>query len=223
MTSPTPASFETVAARDNSNIRKPLKGTVLLGKFETAAIITTLVATGGQIAVPNTYESVGWISEDGLTFTRDREFSDVRGWGSGTFLRRDIRSDDHSVAFTALETKRLTKELRENRDLSANEMSAGGEWKYDLLDRPDVKYWRVLNIGVDGAGTSRFYMAKFYHRMSVSEMDDEAWSDGDDPLQYNVTMTAEPDPVAGVVGTEFLFGPGALAAAEAMGITVAEA
>ena len=215
-----PATFETVADRDNSNIRKPLKGAFLLGPFETAAAITTLVATGGQIEVPNTYSSVGWLSEDGLTFSRDREFSDVRGWGSGTFLRRDIRTDDHSVSFTALETKRLTRELRENRDLSAIEMSTAGEWKFDYLTRPDVKYWRGLAIGVDGTGASLFYMAKFYHRLTVTEMDDEAWTDGDDPLQYNVTMSAEPDPVAGVIGTEFMFGPGALAAAANMGITV---
>lgn len=215
-----PATFEAVADRNNALIRKPLKGAFLLGPFETASIITTLVATGGQIEVPATYDSLGWLSEDGLTFSRDREFSDVRGWGSGTFLRRDIRSDDHSVSFTALETKRLTRELRENRDLSAVEMTTTGEWKFDYLTRPDVKYWRGLAIGVDGSGASLIYMAKFYHRLTVSEMDDEAWSDGDDPLQYNVTMTAEPDPVAGVIGTEFLFGPGALVHAAAMGITV---
>jgi hypothetical protein len=217
----TPASFETAAARQAANIRKPLQGTVLLGKYGTAPVITSLVATGGQVAIPTTYKSVGWVSEDGLAFAKSRETSDVRGWGSASFLRRDIKSEDHTLQFTALETKQLTLELKMSRDLSAIQMSAGGEYKYDILDRPGVLYWRTISLGADGDGSTRFYLAKVYHKMSVTEMDDESWSDGDDPLQYNVTMSAVPDDVTGTLGTEFLFGPGALAAAAAMGITVA--
>lgn len=216
-----PASFETVAARNSNNIRKALKGAMLLGAFPTASIITSLVATGGQITVPSSYESVGWISEDGLTFTSKRDFAEVRGWGSGTVLRRDIKTDNYTVAFTALETKRITHELRANLDLASTSMSAAGEWKFDIPDRPDVRYWRGLALGVDGSGATRFYRAKVLHRLTPSDMDDDKWSDGDDPYGYNVTMSAEPDPTTGTVGTEFLFGPGALAAAADMGITVA--
>jgi hypothetical protein len=218
-----PATFETVANRKTSTIRKPLKGTMLLGVHPTAAVITTLVATGGQIEMPVSYTSLGWLSEDGLTFSREREFSEVRGWGSGTFLRRDIRSDDHTLSFAALETKKITKELRDNVDLAAVTMSAAGEFKYDLPDRPDVRAWRGVALGADGAGATRFYVAKVYHKLTVTEMDDEAWSDGDDPLAYNVTMSAEVDSGTGTIGTEFMFGPGALAAAADMGITVAGA
>lgn len=217
-----PASFEELADRRSSLIRKALRGTVLLGKHEVAPVITTLTAAGGQIEVPEDYESVGWISEDGLSFERDREITDVRGWGSGAFLRRDIQSEDHTLQFAALETKRLTHELRAGRDLSDNTMSADGEWKYDILERPGVYYWRVLALGVDGTAENPWYVARVYHKATVTEMDDEAWSDDDDPLMYNVTLSAVPDEDAGgTLGTEFIFGPGALAAAEAMGLTVA--
>lgn len=215
------ATFEELSERKASLIRKPLRGTVLLGKHESAPIITTLTAVDG-IEIPMGYESVGWISEDGLTFERDREITDVRGWGSGSFLRRDIQSEDHTLQFAALETKRLTHELRAGRDLSANTMSADGEWKYDIEERPGVYYWRVIALGVDGQGDGRYYTARVYHKMTVTEMDDEAWTDDDDPLMYNVTLSAVPDEAAGgTLGTEFLFGPGALAAAEDMGLTVA--
>lgn len=214
-------SFETIADPNAGLIRKALKGTFLLGKYATAPVITTLVATGGQIKVPDTYESLGWISEDGLTFSRNRDFSEVRGWGSGTVLRRDIKTDDRTVQFAALEDKRLTHELRENLDLEDTEMTATGELKYDMLSKPDIMYWRGLAIGVDGEGSARFYIAKAFHKLTVSDMDDEAWTDGDDPLMFNVTMTAQPDDVTGTLGTEFIFGPGALARAAAMGFTVA--
>jgi hypothetical protein len=112
------ASFDTVAARKSGNIRKPLAGTVLLGKYSVADAVTTLVATGGQITAPDDYESVGWISEDGLTFGKSRDISEVRGWGAATVLRRDIRTEDNTIQFAAIETNRLTHELKSNRDLS---------------------------------------------------------------------------------------------------------
>jgi hypothetical protein len=217
------ASFDTVAARQSGNIRKPLKGTVLLGKYGTAAAITTLVATSGQIDVPTGYESCGWLSEDGLTFSKSRDVSEVRGWGSASVLRRDIKTEDNTLQFSALEDKRLTHELKSNRDLSgdAGEMTATGEWKYDLLSRPDIMYWRVIALGVDGVGATLFYTAKVFHKAMVQDMDDEVWNDGDDPLITSVTMGAVPDDVTGTLGTEFIFGPGALAGALAMGLTVA--
>jgi hypothetical protein len=216
-----PATFDAVAARNAGLIRKALKGAVLLGKYGTAPAITTLVATGGQIEMPATYKSVGWMSEDGVTFAKGREYSEIRGWGSGAYLRRDIKSEDNTVQFKAIETKQLTKELSMNRDLSALTVSAGGEWKADILDRPDPMNWRVCVLGVDGVGPTLFYMAKVFHKCSVTDMDDEAWSDGDDPVGYGVTMSATPDDTLGTIGTEFMFGPGVLALATAMGLTLA--
>lgn len=217
------ASFDTVAAQKSGNIRKAIAGTVLLGKYATASAITTLVAPSGQILMPSDHESCGWISEDGLTFSRSQEISEVRGWGAATVLRRDIRTQDSTIQFAALETKRLIYELKMSRDLtgSAAQMTAGGEWKVDMPVRPDIMWWRVCALGKDGAGSSLYYTAKVFHKMLVTDMDDEAWSDGDDPLKYGVTMGAVPDDTLGTLGTEFIFGPGALAAATAMGLTVA--
>jgi hypothetical protein len=215
-----PRTFDAVAARNAGLIRKPLKGAVLLGKYGTAPAITTLVATGGMIEIPATYESIGWPSEDGATFSKGREFSEVRGWGGASFLRRDITSEDNTMAFRAIETRRTTLELKHSRDLSTTPVSAAGELKIEILDRPDPMDWRVVVVGVDGVGSSLFYTAKIFHKASVTEMDDEVWSDGDDPMSYGVTMGGVPDDTLGTIGTEFLFGPGVLAKAVAMGFTI---
>jgi hypothetical protein len=216
-----PRTFDAVAARNAGLIRKALKGAVLLGKYGTAPAVTTLAASGGQIELPTTYESVGWISEDGTTFSKDREFSEVPGWGSSSYLRRDIRREDNTFQFRGIETRRVTQELKMNRDLSAVTVSAAGEWKADILDRPDPLNWRAVIIGVDGVGASLFYTAKVFHKVTVTDIDDEVWSDGDDPLSYGITMGATVDDVTGTVGTEFMFGPGVTALAVAMGYTVA--
>lgn|SRR5690606_1619390 len=213
-------TFENVADRRASLLRKALRGTVLVGKYDDVEPVTSLVAPNGQIEVPEGYESVGWISEDGLSFSRDREISDIRGWGSGSFLRRDIQSEDHTLSFTALETKRLTHELRAGRDLTDNTVSPDGEWSYEIEERPGVFYWRVIALGVDGQGDNLIYTARVYHRCTVTEMDDESWTDGDETLNYNVTLSAVPDEEMQSLGQEFIFGPGLLNLAENMGLEV---
>lgn len=209
-------TFEDSVVRNSNLVRKALQGTVLLGRWPTAPVVKTLSASDG-ITVPEDYESVGWISDDGLTFSSDMDSSDATGWGAATVLRRDVTQDTKSLQFTALETKRLTKELFLSQDLSGVKMSQDGEVMITLPDRPQTKYFRVLSIGTDGDGDERYYMAKFYSKAAVTDRDDEPWANGDDPLGYNVTMTAYLDDEAGFAVREFLFGPGALSAAEAMG------
>lgn len=217
----TTGDLKTLAAYDSTLIRRPLYGTVFLAPY-SAALPTTLVATGGQVAMPDVFESVGRISEDGLTFAADREMQEVRGWGSTSVLRRDVQSIDVSLQFAMLETKRLAYEVTSGLDLSANEMSATGEWKFTMPSQPPTKYWRVIALGSDGTGADKYYMAKVFGRMSLSETDDETWQASDEsPLLRNVTLGADEDDEAGGPYTEMLFGPGALAAAEKMGIAVA--
>jgi hypothetical protein len=219
MTSPTPASLDTVADRNSALIRKALGGAMLLAPWPSAPVVATLTATGGQIVVDSDYESVGWIAEDGLAWEVNQDVSEVNGWGSGTVLRRDVRSETETVQFTALETKRLTKELQLATDLSATTMSAAGEVVITKATRPGTKYWRALAISSDGEGAQRYYLAKFFAKASA-ERGGQTWSGGDDPLGYDTTLTAYVDDVAGFAVREFLFGEGALAAAADMGWTL---
>jgi len=213
-------TIETILTKNDDLVRKGLNGGMLLGRYPTVPVLTTLHAADGIIALPTGYESVGHISEDGATFGMDDEVSEVRGWGSSTFIRRDITSSDKTIAFTALETKRLTKELQTGMDLSAVPMAATGEVVITHPDRVSTRYWRALALGTDGDGDQRYYFGKFYPRAAVTERDEEVWSDGDDPISVGVTMSGMLDPAAGYALREFLFGPGALAAATAMGWTI---
>lgn len=213
-------SIETTLGFNPDLVRKGLNGGVLIGRYPATAVLTTLTAPDGIITLPAGYQTVGQISEDGVTFGMDQEVAEVRGWGSSTFVRRDITSSDKTIAFSALETRRLTKELISDLDLSGVTMSPEGEVVITHPDRPATKYWRTLAIGVDGDGDQRYYFGKFYPRASVSEREEEVWSDGDDPITYGVTMSGMLDAAVGYACREFLFGPGALAAAAAMGWTV---
>lgn len=223
MSTPAPVTgdLKTLLDYNAKNIRRPIFGGVFLAS-EDAPLPTTLVATGGQVTLPAAFESVGRISEEGLVMASDREMQEVRGWGSTSVLRRDVQSIDVTLQFAMLETKRIAYEVAAGLDLSDVEMSADGEWKFTMPSQPPTKYWRAIAIGADGAGAARYYMAKVFGRVSLTEQDDETWANSDEaPLMRNVTLGSDEDDEAGGPYTEFLFGPGALAAAERMGIPVA--
>lgn len=215
------ATLDDLAAKKAGNVLKGMDGVVLLGAHPTATAITTLVGTGGTITVPASgYASMGWLSEDGLTWAINRELSELRGWGSASPIRRDVRTEERTVGFMCLETNRTVLEAKNNADYSTVEMTTTGEVKIDIPDRPDTKYWRMLAIARDGAGSSLVYLARTFDRAFVGEIGDQVWSDGDDPIGTEMTLSAQVDDVTGKLGSEFLFGPGALARATEFGFTV---
>lgn len=223
MSTPTPqqGDLKSLLSYDSTLIRRPIFGGVFLAPYSTP-LVESLVAADGQVALPAGYESVGRVSEDGLTFGTEREMVEVRGYGSTSVLRRDVQSIDVTLQFAMLETKRLAYEVTSGLDLSEVEMTADGEWKYTMPSQPATRYWRAVAIGADGAGQDRYYMAKIFGRVSVTETDDEVWQSSDEaPLMRNVTLGSDEDDEAGGPYSELLFGPGALAAAERMGIAVA--
>ena len=148
----TSAEFETAVDRKSSLIRKALQGGVFLGPWPTAEVVSTLAAASGQINIPVTYESCGWCPRTACQFSLDTEASELQGWGSGTVLRRDITSQTETVQFTALETKKLTKESTMAMTLPTT-MSALGEVVITKPATPGTKYWRAIMMGVDGDGT----------------------------------------------------------------------
>lgn len=216
-----PRTFESIADRKAQLIRKGVRGALLVGKYGTAPLITTLVATGGQIEVAATYFSCGWLTEDGSTKSQNRELSQIRGWGGTSFLRQDIKSQSQSIQVAMIEDRKISRELFDGVDLDDVEMSATGELKYEILDRPSVMYWRALEIVEDGEGDDVIYLATAYHKVSVGEIGDLVSSNGDDPTTRQVTLAAVPDDVSGTLATNFIFGPGALDKAVAMGYTIA--
>lgn len=197
-------------------------GGIWLANWPTASFITTLVdsVATGKVKLPDTYEPVGQLSEDGVEFEEDISMVEIRGWGSITVLRRDFESVDHTIAFSMLEERRKAYEAASGLDLSAATMSAAGEYSFTRPSRPTTKYRRLLALAQDFEGDDMVIKGKSYPKVSLTERDTETWQAGDEPVMRSVTFGADDDPAAGGPLTEFLIGPGALARAEKMGIQV---
>lgn len=214
------ASLEQHAAFNTELLRKPLNGTAFLALHALSDPITSIVSPNGLVKLPDTHESAGRLSDDGIQFSTDVKMTELRGFGSNSVLRRDIQQRDITAEFAFLESKRLAYEVQTGLNLRSKTMSAGGEWYFDYPSRPQTLYWRCLFLAKDGEGDSLFYMARYFPRCTLADKAKEVWRDKEEGLMRAVTLGADEDSEVGTGCREFLFGPGALAAAESMGIEV---
>ncbi|WP_134664002.1 hypothetical protein [Amycolatopsis sp. CFH S0078] len=175
------------------------------------------------MGLPAGYEDIGWVDKgDGATWSKSVDTSDVESWGSVEPTRRDITKQTDGLKFTAQETKRRTLELYEGVDLSGVVPDATtGEVTFDRPSRPSTRYFRAFGLFVDGSGADTIYVAKLAPKANVTDTGDQKWSDGDDPVGYDVTMTANYDDEAKTAMRFFFGGPGWKALLEEMGFATA--
>lgn len=220
MPTDTIATLETLAGFNTELLRKPLNGGAFLALHAESTALSSLSAPNGLVKLPDTHESAGRLSDDGIQFATDVKMTELRGFGSNSVLRRDIQQRDVTAEFSFLESKRLAYEVQTGLNLRSQPMSAGGEWFFDYPSRPQTLYWRCLFLAKDGEGDNLFYMARYFPRCTLADKAKEIWRDKEEGLMRAVTLGADEDSEVGTAVREFLFGPGALAAADAMGITV---
>lgn len=211
MTAPTTTTYDELKNLQSDLIRKALEGSIFLAPYTATLPIALTAGDGaGLLPLPDGYEDVGWCDKgDGATWSRSVDTSDVTSWGSAEPTRRDITKQSDGLKFTGQETKRSTIELYEGVDLSTVVPAATtGEITFDRPSRPATRYFRVFGLFQDGVGADAIYVAKLLPRANVTDSGDQKWTDGDDPVGYEVTLTANYDEVAKTSMRFFFGGPG---------------
>src|SRR5688572_7260267 len=114
------ATFASIQKVQASLIRKAKGGSCFLAPVSADPIDEDFVGPGGVLAaLPTDYEDLGWLSSDGMGFSRDVSTSDVTSFGSVSPTRSDITSDSSSVTVTCQETKLITIGLATGIDTTA--------------------------------------------------------------------------------------------------------
>lgn len=206
------AVFEEIKETNSANVWKALNGLAAVAPVSQAAITATDLfeaVTGSILALPEGWEQAGLVTEDGYTFARELETSEVRSHGEGDPVRRDIRSATKTVAATFQETNRVVLEQQLMMDLSTVTSASGnGTVEIEEPDRPKTLYRRLLIIGQDDTDAGERYRVRFYPRVSANEIGEEVWNNQDDPIQVPVTFTAYKDATLGFASKLWLGGPG---------------
>ncbi|KWT61829.1 hypothetical protein ADL21_11120 [Streptomyces albus subsp. albus] len=212
-------AWETLKRHQNHLIRKALEGSTFVAPTTSSAITALTGSDSSLNALPAGYGDVGWMSDDGAQFSSDVDKSDISSWGSVEPTRRDIASDVTTLQVSLQETNKRTIGLYIGADMTAVVPDpSSGEVVVDKPDRPPLRFWRVLTIGVDLADAGEIYIARFLPRASVTDKDDQNYQNGDDEaLGWPVTLTAYMDSTLGYSERFYFGGPGWEALLGAMG------
>ncbi|WXW93149.1 major tail protein [Arthrobacter phage BrayBeast] len=203
------ATFTEAKGHTPANIRKILEMAIFVKPVEDDdTAITQVYVTATGLTIPTGYLPVGMVTkDDGATWTRDQESSDVTSYGYAEPVRRDIVSDVTGLSFTMQESKKTTMELFHGLDLSTVTTDSAGNFYFDKASRPAQRKYRVLALGKDGDGPDAIYVARWLPNAQITENGEQAWSEGDE-VKYPATFTAYTDSTFGTSFREIWGGPG---------------
>ncbi|RDG37962.1 phage tail tube protein [Streptomyces corynorhini] len=211
-------AWESLKNHQNQLIRKQLEGSTFIAPSTSQAITALTGPDMALLALPDGYADLGWMSDDGAQYSADVSTSDVTSWGAVEPTRRDITSDVTTLQVNLQETNKQTIGLYTGVDMSAVVPdAASGEVAVAKPDRPPLRYWRVLTIGVDLSDGGEIYTARFLPRASVTDKDGQSFNNQDDPTTWPVTLTGYMDSTLGYSERFFFAGPGWSALLSAMG------
>jgi hypothetical protein len=215
-----PTVYADIAERKDELIRKALQGSVFIAP-STADGITALTtgAAAGLNALPEGYTDVGMLTTDGTALSEGITSSDIASWGFADPTRSDITKRTSTAKFTMQETNLRSIGLYTGADTAGILADATtGEVQIAQPSIPTKRYYRTLILAVDTSDDGEIYIARFWPRASVTDLDDQSYANGDDPVEWGVTLTAYPDSDLGFA-TQYLFGgPGWKALLTNMGI-----
>jgi hypothetical protein len=222
--------YEALKNKQSELVRKSLDGSAfiapvsadpidVLTEYHAAVVGPPAVPAYVDLAeLPEGYDDLGWLTADGMAFSRDVSTSEVTSFGSVSPTRTDVTSDTTTLSVTAQETKLLTIGLATGADLSATLAAfQTGEVKIVKPARPKSKHYRALSLAVDQGDGGEIYIARFLPRAKVSGYSEQAFSNGDDPITWGVTFTGEEDSTLGFSEAWFFGGAGWLALLDEMG------
>jgi hypothetical protein len=216
------AAYDALASKKQNLIRKARKGSVFVAPYSADHIETLTDPTDSLLAaLPTGYQDLGWMSEDGAQFSSDIDVSEVTSWGSTTPTRTDINAENVELTISCQETSLWTIGLQVGVATSGITGAASGEVKILRPLQPAKQNYHVLSLAVDENESGEIYIARYWPNAEVTDKDDQAFSSGDDPVVWSVTMSARPDADLGSPEVWFFGGPGWKAIAADMGITLA--
>lgn len=218
--------YDTLKNKQTELIRKALDGSAFLAPV-TATGITTLTtyAAGPPVVIdltplPTDYDDLGWLTTEGMAFSREVAQSDIGSFGSVSPTRTDIQSDTSSVTVVCQETKLLTIGLATGADVSGVTPAANsGEVQITKPTKPQSRAYRLLCLAVDLGDAGEIYIGRYFPRAKVSSYSEQSFAGGDEAVTWGVTFTGEEDSAAGYSERWLFGGPGWQALLTEMGFS----
>lgn len=146
--------------------------------------LTTASAPSGTGGSVTGFTGLGFVSEDGVTETRDRSSDDLKAWQNAATVRTVITDAKLTYQFTLIETKKETVELYYGTTVTA----AASDGSFVIVPANTGGRRSFVIDVVDGAELMRTYIPSG----EVTEVGDKVYASGE-AIGYEVTITAYPD------------------------------
>lgn len=221
------SNFGEVVEHKDELWRKALGAIVAVAPYSTSAITSILDPADGTLAaLPAGWVQLGRPTEDGITWPRETEVSELFGMGSTGPARSDIRRVTKRVSFTLAEVRKSSLELAQGITITPTvtkvPITTGNQHlTWDEPELPTYPFMRLIAIARDLTAGGEMYIARELLRCKVTEVGEETWSDQDQAMVQQLTLTAYHDTAAGTAMRHFRGGPGYAEIIEAEGFTAA--
>lgn len=155
------------------------------GGVSIAPVGSTL-PTDASAALDAAFIDVGYISEDGVSFSPNLSTESIMAWQSFSPVRKVQTEQAFSIDFTMMQWNKTSMETAFGGGLYTN--NGDGTWEY-LPPAPGEDLTRAMVIdGIDGARNYRIVVPRF----SIEDLGDVAFARGEfSPLEVTASALAE--------------------------------
>jgi len=210
----TATTFDALVTQGSGNVRKALKGGVLIAPFSTAIPASLTIDSVSSPGTPvlqtlTGFSSLGFFDDTGAVFSENISSSDITPWGTLQPVRRDMTSDVTTVKVTALETNKevlATYFMVDPTTLIPDATTE--ELQIPKQVSPVALYYRILVLSQDGAAGSEYWIGRLLPKASLTGIGGMTFDSKGSPIAYDMTFTAYEDTVAGYSVMSYFAGPG---------------
>ncbi|QKS15686.1 hypothetical protein HUN59_05160 [Curtobacterium sp. Csp2] len=156
---------------NSENVRVAVTGAAYVATTTATAPTTATSALGVD------YKDLGYISDGGITETRDRSTNQIRAWQNSALVREPVTESSITYNFVMIETKKETV-----AEYYGTTVAADGSIKIDPGKTGGRKSY-VFDV-IDGDEVIRIYVPNG----EVTEVGDQTYVNGD-PIGYEITVT----------------------------------
>lgn len=155
---------------DSTNVRVAVTGAAYV------AAITATAPTNATSALGSDFKDLGYLSDAGITETRDRSTNQIRSWQNSALVREPVTESSISFNFTLIETKKETLE-----NYYGTTVGDDGSIKIDPGKTGGRKSF-VFDV-IDGTKIIRVYVPNG----EITSVGDITYVNGD-PIGYELTV-----------------------------------
>lgn len=209
-------AYDAIKKLQTELIRKTIGGSVFIAPATAPVVATLTTATGvapdeviSLTALPAGYEDIGYMTDDGVSFSTETSVSDITSFQAAQPTRSDITSETSTMTLQAQETKLLTLGLYTGAELSSIVANAAtGEVRIAKPERPSSRFYRVLSLAIDENEFGEIYIARFLPRAKVTGKAEQAYAKADQALTWGLTFTGFKDSTLGSAEVHYFGGAG---------------